>query len=197
VAAFLLEASDVELWVTEDEVNGFLEDLRNRGVRVQEIERGSDRVLRIEGGQAVELVFRRRDGELRLVTRRVQFSQKSAAEAFRDFVVRHRGHATIKYYSKEVLVVQHVQYGEVVRITEISGNQRKVLLDKKGWDSAEKVIEALTRTDVEERIPALRAELDAALDELGEALRRSDAEAAERAKARLRVLRREMLLYEL
>jgi len=197
VAAFLLEASDVELWVTEAEVNGFLEDLRNRGVRVQDIERGNDRVLRIEGEHEVELVFRRRDESLRLVTRRVQFSQKSAAEAFRDFVVRHRGHATIKFYSKDVLVIQHVQYGEIVRITEISGNQRKVLLDKKDWVTTEKIMEALTRMDIEERIPVLREEVDASLDALRDALRREDQVAVKLARKRLDELRKEMLLYEL
>ncbi|PTQ56404.1 MAG: hypothetical protein BSOLF_0236 [Candidatus Carbobacillus altaicus] len=131
------------------------------------------------------------------MNKRLKFHNPVLAELFRDFVVRYKGHATIKMFRSETLFIHHVQYGEVVRITEVSGNQRKVLLDKKEMITMEKVMQSFLLTDIEERIPKVRASIDEALDQLSVALENGDMETVQALKRELRALRREMLLYEM
>ena len=58
------------------------------------------------------------------------------------------------------------------------------------------VMQALKRSDIEERIPVLRLEIDYELAVLFEALQSGNQIEIERSKRRLKQLRREMLLLE-
>jgi hypothetical protein len=58
------------------------------------------------------------------------------------------------------------------------------------------VMQALKRSDIEERIPVLRLEVDYELAVLYEALRKGNQSEIEQSKRRLNKLRREMLLLE-
>jgi hypothetical protein len=62
--------------------------------------------------------------------------------------------------------------------------------------TVEDVIQAYRCRDAEERILVLRRELDRELDKLAEAMRENNAHNMDQCKARLKEIRREMLLLE-
>ncbi|MDY0323204.1 MAG: hypothetical protein RBR24_04200 [Candidatus Carbobacillus sp.] len=195
--AFMLEVTDVELLCTDEQLAELLQELKSRGISFSVDHNSASQVIRFDGEKGIDLEFRLRGDGYKLVNKRLKFHNPVLAELFRDFVVRYKGHATIKMFRSETLFIHHVQYGEVVRITEVSGNQRKVLLDKKEMITMEKVMQSFLLTDIEERIPKVREAIDTALDELHRALESGDIETVHTLKRELRALRREMLLYEM
>lgn len=192
----MLEVSDVDLLCSVEQMNELLQELRARGISFSTERYETSQIIRFNGEDSISLEFRLREDGYKLVNKRLKFHDPVIAELFRDFVVRYKGHATIKMFRSDTLYIHHVQYGEVVRITEVSGNQRKVLLDKKEMVTMEKVMQMFLLNDIETRIPKLREEVDAELDALREALDAGDQAAISASKERLKRLRREMLLYE-
>ncbi|MBE3564019.1 MAG: hypothetical protein IMX05_09960 [Hydrogenibacillus schlegelii] len=195
--AYMLEVSDVDLFCTAEQMEELLRDLSARGVAYTAERSETSQIIRLGGAENITLEFRLREDGYKLLNRRLTFHDPVIAEIFRDFVVRYKGHATIKLYRSDTLYIHHVQYGEVVRITEVSGNQRKVLLDKKETVTMEKVMQMFLLNEIENRIPKLREAVDAELDRLREALAAGDAAGIRASKDRLKKLRREMLLYEI
>lgn len=67
---------------------------------------------------------------------------------------------------------------------------------QRGDVTMERVIQALKRTDAEQRIPVLRMEMDYELLNLHEAMLAEDLEKMEQCKQKLAKLRQEMMLLE-
>jgi len=107
-----------------------------------------------------------------------------------------RGHAVVKRFKDRQILIENIMFGEMIRLVEISGVEHKILFEKDRPVTVEEMIQAFRSKRADERIPVLRLELDYELAVLHEALQTGDREAAEASKARLKELRREMLLLE-
>lgn len=118
------------------------------------------------------------------------------AKILQQFIQEVKGHAVLKVISNDQLVVQNIRYGEPVRIVEIKGPNKRILFEKECIVTMEQVMEAMKRTDAEERIPVLKMEVDYALACLYEAMMSNDCKKISEYKKILYNLRQEMLLLE-
>lgn len=107
-----------------------------------------------------------------------------------------RGHAVVKRFKDRQILVENILFGEVIRLVEISGMEHKVLYQKAPQLSVDKLSEWFESTMAEERLEALRQQLDEELDRLNEALLAGDSKKVERCKQNLRQIRRELLELE-
>ncbi|WP_232698334.1 hypothetical protein [Brevibacillus daliensis] len=113
-----------------------------------------------------------------------------------QFIELAKGHAVVKITNEEQILVKNIRYGEAVRITKIKGAEKKVIYEKACNVTMDQVIAAMKRRDSEERIPVLRLELDYELATLHDAMKQKNKEQIKKSKAKLQILRKEMLLLE-
>lgn len=194
---YVLEASGVELQFLKEKWSEVLQSLKSRNVSFSVEEVGSGITLSIAGLVEGALHFRAIGNRYRLMNKLIQFADPVVADLFQELIMQWKGHATMKVIRSDVLYIHTIQYGEIVRITEVNGPTRKVLMSKETAITMEQVMESFKRTDIEERIPLLREEIDSTLDRLGDAVKQGDKGEIERQKERLMTLRREMLLTEM
>jgi hypothetical protein len=195
---YVLEFCDVDLHFTKDEIRQFLHDLEIRSVPYEVIDEGiTFRVAIHQIDQESSFSFKPIGEGYKLRCKQIQFSDQTMAEIFQDTLAKVKGHAIMKMIGPEAVVVHHIQFGEAIRIIEITGNQKKVLLDRGDRVTIEQVIEAFKLRDVEERLPQLRKEIDDELSYLSQMLSLGNKFEIEQSKKRLKELQREMLLLEM
>lgn len=195
---YVLEFSEVDLHISNEEITHFLLELETRSVAFDYKDEDSKLQLSVyQDEQQINLVFKQIGDSYKLRCKNIRFADQSFAELFQDLVARLRGHAVMKLVGPDSTVVHQIEFGEAVRITQVNGNRRKVLLDRAESVTIERVMEALKLHDVEERIPILRLEIDDELSHLAEMLAANDQIQIDASKKRLKELRREMLLLEI
>lgn len=194
---YVLEASGVELQFLKEKWPEVLRTIESRKISFSVEEVGPEITLTMAGLVEGALTFRAVGNRYKLMNKLIQFADPVVADLFQELIMQLKGHATMKVIRSDVLYIHTIQYGEVVRITEVNGPNRKVLLNKESAITMEQVMESFKRKDIEERIPILREEIDSALDRLGKALNQGDHLEANRIKEQLMALRREMLMTEM
>ncbi|MBG9944815.1 hypothetical protein ABE237_01550 [Brevibacillus formosus] len=140
--------------------------------------------------------MRRLNGSYKLHIAGIPVNDSRVALVLYHFVERAKGHAMIKVTFEECVLLKQIQYGEVIRIVELKGAEKKVIYEKFCNVTMDQVIAAMKRRDSEERIPVLRLELDYELATLYDAMQAKDQSQMKQSTERLKQLRREMLLLE-
>ncbi|CCQ92412.1 putative uncharacterized domain protein [[Clostridium] ultunense Esp] len=194
---YVLEASGVELQFSREHWLEMLQTLESHAISFSVEEVDSEVTLTIAGLVEGALHFRYKAGRYKLMDKVIQFADPVVADLFQELIMRCKGHATIKIIRSDVLYIHQIQYGEVVRITEVNGPNKKVLMNKETTITMEQVMESFKRRDIEEKIPLLREEIDSSLDRLAKALADGNLREIEKEKEKLTLLRREMLLTEM
>lgn len=193
---YVLEFSEVDLHISSDQIAQFLHELEERSVSYEYEDEGNRLVLSIHQDD-IRFVFKKLGDSYKLRCKQIRFADQSFAELFQELVTRLRGHAVMKLVGPDSTVVHQIEFGEAIRITQVNGNRKKVLLDRAESVTIERVMEALQLHDVEERIPILRIEIDEELSHLAAMLAENNQAEIEASKSRLKKLRREMLILEM
>lgn len=142
------------------------------------------------------LLFNKQGRYYRLRNRHYSIKDKRLADILQQFIKEMKGHAVLKLLTNDQLVVQNIRYGEPVRITQITGSQKKILFEKECMVTMDQVLEAFQRTDAEQRIPSLKAEIDEELTRLFHAVESKHDEQITASKELLESLRLEMIVLE-
>lgn len=194
---YVLEFSDVDLPISNEQIVQFVKELEMRSIRF-DFEDGEDMLHLFvhQDTHKLKLPFKPIGDTYKLRCKQLRFEDPVVAELFQDVLTRLRGHAVMKLVGPDSTVVHHIQFGEAIRITQVNGNKRKVLLDRAESVTIEHVVEAFQRYDVEERIPILRVEIDEELSHLAKMLAEGNEEEIAQSKIRLKAFHRELLLLE-
>jgi hypothetical protein len=159
----------------------------------------SDREFTISirsGRKLVKLQFQRIGERFKIVGNYTMRDEKLAL-LMEKLINDTRGHAVVKRFKDRQIVIENILFGEMVRMVEINGVERKVLYEKEPAITGEEVSAAIRSRRIEQRIPVLRLELDYELAVLAEALIEGDRPRIEASKQRLEELRQETIKVEL
>ncbi len=107
-----------------------------------------------------------------------------------------RGHAVVKRFNDQQILIENIMFGEIIRLVEIRGVEHKVIFQKKPLVTREEMVEAFKNKRALERIPVLKMEMDYELMVLHDAMKNHDKRAVRASKQKLRQLRQEMLWLE-
>ncbi|MGB8956708.1 MAG: hypothetical protein WCC10_15130 [Tumebacillaceae bacterium] len=190
------EYCDMELVLGRRDLEQFIGQLASGGVSLYWKDR-SDRVVLVAttGQEKKEFCFSQSEGQFHL-TGSLTLHDKRLVSALQQALEKTKGHAIVKYFSEGPILISKFRNGEALQIMELHGPRKKIVYEKPIKVTADDVMRALKSRDVETRIPVLRIELDYELVSLSDALATGDQLEAQRIKARLEELRREMLMLE-
>lgn len=195
---YVLEFTEVDLHITSEQIAQFMTELEMRSLPFDFEDEGNNLLLSVhQDKNKLKLPFKQIGETFKLRCKQLRFADQVLAELFQDMVTRLRGHAVMKLIGPDSTVIHQIQFGEAIRITQVNGNRRKVLLDRAESVTIERVMEAFQMFEVEERIPLLRVEIDEELSRLAEHLKQNNTKEVENSKKRLKELWREMLILEM
>lgn len=192
-----LEYDNLAVWFDRKTLHAMVQALVEAGVSVTWKESPEQFHLLVNTMDGLsDWTMQRLNGSYKLQVAGVPVHDSRVALVLYHFVERAKGHAIIKVRLDDCILMKHVQYGEVVRIVEIKGAEKKMIYEKFCNVTMDQVIAALKRRDSEERIPVLRLELDYELATLFDAIKAEDQAQIKKSMEVLKQLRREMLLLE-
>lgn len=191
-----VEYSNLELRFDRQLIQSMITMLIEEGYSIYWNENEQYFIISIRSGRKlIKLKFERSNNFYRLIG---TFSVKDPklSELLEKMINDSRGHAVVKRYKDEQILIENIMFGEIIRTVEISGVQQKVLFQKKMHITPEAIIKAFQSDRVEKRIPLLKEELDQELCNLYHAMQSGDSELISASKRRLEELRMEWLLSE-
>ncbi|WP_438433480.1 hypothetical protein [Gorillibacterium sp. sgz500922] len=178
-------------------IRNFIKDLIQEGYSLYWNESDREFTISIRSGRKlVKLQFQRIGERFKIVGNYILRDERLAG-LMEKLINDTRGHAVVKRFKDRQIVIENIMFGEVIRMVEINGVERKVLYEKESAITGEEVSSAIKSRRIEERIPVLQLEIDYELATLAEALADGDAKRIETGKRRLEELRQEMVTVEL
>lgn len=178
-------------------IRNFIKDLIQEGYSLYWNESDREFTISIRSGRKlVKLQFQRIGERFKIVGNYILRDEK-LAELMEKLINDTRGHAVVKRFKDRQIVIENIMFGEIIRMVEINGVERKVLYEKEPAITGEEVSTAIKSRRIEERIPVLRMEMDYELALLAEALAAGDGKRIESGKRRLEELRQEMITVEM
>lgn len=195
--SYEVEYCNLELRFDRRLIQHLIKDLIEEGYSLYWNENEHQFIMSVRTGRKlVKLRFERTADRFKLVGN-YTFKDEKLAELLEKLIGATRGHAVVKRFRDQQILIENIMFGEIIRSVEISGVEHKVLFEKEAAITTEAVIEAFKSTRIEERIPVLRLELDYELATLYELLQMdAEEEKVAASKARLEQLRQEMLVLE-
>ncbi|WP_195572880.1 hypothetical protein [Paenibacillus sp. 1001270B_150601_E10] len=191
-----VEYCNLELRFDRRQIQNLIRDLIQAGYSLYWSENESLFIVSIRTGRKlVKLRFQRINNRYKIVGDYTIRDERLGAFMER-MIGDSRGHAVVKRFKDRQILVENIMFGERIRLVEISGMEQKVLYQKRPSVTTEEMIQAYTSTRAEDRMDALRSEIDSKLAELYSAMSLHDHEAIQSCKDELHVLRREMLQLE-
>lgn len=107
-----------------------------------------------------------------------------------------KGHAIVKRFRDQQILVENILFGEVIRMVEISGFEQRILYQKESTPTRESLNALYMSTEGEQRIESTERKIDESLDRLNEAIKAGDAEQIAECKKVLENLRFELVRLE-
>lgn len=193
---FEVEYSNLELRFDRTLIQNLITTLIEAGYSIYWNENDQYFIVSIRSGRKlIKLKFERTDDLYRLLGT-FSIQDPKLSELLEKMIGDSRGHAVVKRFHNEQILIENIMFGEIIRTVEISGVQHKVLFQKKLNITPEAILRAFQSDRIEKRIPELERELDAALAQLHKAMQAGNKAAIAEHKARLKQIRHEWLLCE-
>ncbi|GIP39751.1 hypothetical protein J31TS4_30310 [Paenibacillus sp. J31TS4] len=192
-----VEYCNLELRFDRKQIRNLIKVLIQEGYSLYWNESGEEFIISVRSGRKlVKLKFQRIGDRFKMVGN-YSFRDGKLADLMEKMIGDTRGHAVVKRFKERQILIESIMFGEIIRLVEISGVDHKIIFQRDPMVTVEEMTEALKSKRIEERIPVLRLELDYELASLQDALLKGDREEAETIKAKLEILRREMITLEL
>ncbi|MCX7571245.1 hypothetical protein OS242_14935 [Tumebacillus sp. DT12] len=190
------EYCDMKLVLARTDLEQFIRRLAAEGVSLHWKGRENRVVLvAATGSERQEFTFTQESDRF-VLTGNVVLQDKRLVNALQYTLIRTKGTAVVKQFSEGPIVIFRFKDGEAYQIMELHGPRKKVVYEKQVRVTGDDVIRALKNREIEQRIPALRLELDYELVSLTDAMKAGLEAEIIRVKARLEELRRELMMLE-
>lgn len=124
--------------------------------------------------EAVKLKFKKRGSHIQLIGKSYCFQSEIIVGIMEKLIGENRGNVTIKRFGHDSIYIENIVFGETVMITEINGNHKKILYQKKQVVNSIDIEKTWLSKGVEERIAIWKLESDYALAWLAEGLEKKD-----------------------
>lgn len=195
--SYEVEYCNLELRFNRRRIQSLISDLIEEGYSLYWNENERYFMISIRSGRKlIKLKFERMGERFKLMGNYTVKDPK-LAELMEKMIGDTRGHAVVKRFKDEQILIENIMFGEIIRTVEINGIKQKVLYEKGPAITVEAVIKAYRSNRIEERIPVLRLEMDYELATLHELLQSGGTEEEiEACKSRLEQLRQEWLMLE-
>ena len=178
-------------------IRSFIKNLIQEGYSLYWNESEKEFVISIRAGRKlVKLQFQRVGERFKIVGNYI-FRDDKLAELMEKLINDTRGHAVVKRFKDRQIVIENIIFGEIIRMVEINGVERKILFEREPAITGAEVSHAMKSRRVEERIPVLRLEMDYELATLADAIAAGDKARIDAGKRKLAELRLEMMKVEM
>ena len=147
--------------------------------------------------QVLKLNFKKFGGHIQLMGKNYTFQSEIMVDIMERLIIEGRGNVIIKRFGQTAMFIETVNFGEIVMITEIDKDKKKILYKKKNVISLEDLERLWLSTSVEERIAVWKLEVEYALAWLAEGLRKQDRIIISTYKRKLEELHQERLSLEI
>lgn len=147
------------------------------------------------GRKLIKLKFERIEHRYKLVGN-YSFRDAKLSELMEKLINDSKGHAVVKRFKDQQILIENIMFGEIIKTVEISGVEHKVIFQKQPAVTMEHVTDAIQSNRAVEREKSARLELDYELATLHELLETGSREQIERCIAKLKALRIELMRLE-
>ncbi|WP_010269957.1 hypothetical protein [Paenibacillus senegalensis] len=192
-----VEYCNLELRFDRRQIRDFIKALIQEGFSLYWNENETQFVISVRTGRKLVKLKFQRIGERFKMVGSYSIKDSKLAELLEKMIGDTRGHAVVKRFKEQQILIESIMFGEIIRMVEISGVDHKIIYQRDPMITFEEMTEALKSTRIEERIPVLRLELDYELASLHEAIEDGDFKRVAETKAKLEELRKEMLATEM
>lgn len=170
--SYEVEYCNLELRFDRRRIQNLLSDFIEQGYSLYWNENNRYFLISIRSGRKlVKLKFERLEERFKLVGN-YTIKDPKLSELIEKMIGDTRGHAVVKRFRDEQILIQNIMFGEIIRTVEINGIQQKVLFEKGPFVTAEEIVKAFRSDRIEKRIPVLRLEMDYELSTLHDLLKR-------------------------
>lgn len=196
--SYEVEYCNLELRFDRRRIQQMISELIEEGYSLYWSENDKLFIISIRSGQRLmKLNFERVDERFKLVGTYTVKDPK-LAKMIEKMIGDTRGHAVVKRFKDQQILIENILFGEIIRTIEISGVKQKVLYEKGPIVTSETVAKALRSKRIEQRIPVIRMEMDYELMYLSELLSNNASdEEIQASKDKLELLRREWITLEI
>lgn len=193
-----VEYCNLELRFDRRRIQHIITELIEEGYSLYWSENDKLFIISIRSGQRlIKLKFERVDERFKLVGNYTVKDPK-LAKMIEKMIGDTRGHAVVKRFKDQQILIENILFGEIIRTIEISGVKQKVLYEKGPIVTSETVAKALRSKRIEQRIPVIRMEMDYELMRLSELLSNgAHEEKIQASKEKLELLRKEWITLEI
>jgi len=191
-----VEYCNLELRFDRQHIQDLIKDLIQKGYSLYWSENEQVFVISVRTGRKlVKLRFQRIKDGYKLVGD-YMIRDARLSEWMEKLIGDMRGHAIVKRFRDRQIIIENILFGEVIRLVEISGYQQRVLYQKGPMLTDEELTKLYYSVEGEERIRQRRIEVDEQLDRLNDALKAEDMIRAEKCRAQLTFLTKELYMLE-
>lgn len=191
-----VEYCNLELRFDRQHIQDLIKDLIQKGYSLYWSENEQVFVISVRTGRKlVKLRFQRIKDGYKLVGD-YMIRDARLSEWMEKLIGDMRGHAIVKRFRDRQIIIENILFGEVIRLVEISGYQQRVLYQKGPMLTDEELTKLYYSVEGEERIRQRRIEVDEQLDRLNDALKAEDMIRAEKCRAQLIFLTKELYMLE-
>lgn len=195
--SYEVEYCNLELRFDRRRIQNLIADFIEEGYSLYWNENNRYFLISIRSGRRlIKLKFERLDERFKLIGS-YTIKDPKLSELIEKMIGDTRGHAVVKRFMEEQILIENIMFGEIIRTVEINGIKQKVLFEKGPLVTVEDMVKAFRSERIEKRIPVLRLELDYQLSTLHELLQNDAAEdLIAPIVANLNELRKEWLMLE-
>lgn len=191
-----VEYCNLELRFDRQHIQDLIKDLIQDGYSLYWSENEQVFVISVRTGRKLmKLRFQRIRGGYKLVGD-YMIRDARLSEWMEKLIGDTRGHAIVKRFRDRQIIIENILFGEVIRLVEISGYQQKVLYQKGPILTDEELSKLYFSIEGEERIRQRKLEVDEQLDRLNDALKTDDVVSADKCRAELSLLTKELYMLE-
>ncbi|MDH6426782.1 molybdopterin converting factor small subunit [Paenibacillus sp. PastH-3] len=191
-----VEYCNLELRFDRQHIQDLIKDLIQEGYSLYWSENEQVFVISVRTGRKlVKLRFQRIKDGYKLVGD-YMIRDARLSEWMEKLIGDMRGHAIVKRFRDRQIIIENILFGEVIRLVEISGYQQRVLYQKGPMLTDEELTRLFYSIEGEERVRQRRIEVDEQLDRLNDALKAGDTVRADKCRAELAFLTKELFMLE-
>ncbi len=198
--SYEVEYCNLELRFDRRHIHELIKALIQEGYSLYWSENGEYFIISIRSGRKlIKLKFQHLSQQQFKLVGNYSFKDEKLSEWMEKMIGATRGHAVVKRFKDQQIVIENILFGEIIRLVEISGVEHKVVFQKQPVVTLEEMKRAFQSKSAEERIPVVRLEMDYELSRYFELLHDNacTADELEQSQMRLSELRKEMLLLEM
>lgn len=191
-----VEYCNLELRFDRQHIQDLIKDLIQEGYSLYWSENEQVFVISVRTGRKlVKLRFQRIKDGYKLVGD-YMIRDARLSEWMEKLIGDMRGHAIVKRFRDRQIIIENILFGEVIRLVEISGYQQRVIYQKGPMLTDEELTRLYYSVEGEERVRQRRIEVDEQLDRLNDALKAGDVARADKCRAELVFLTKELFMLE-